>query len=165
MVPSFLCCVYQFERRSVRVCVTARALKLLLLLSCTLCAPATDIPLCLLTLLSLIFSFSSSSVYYFLYILLHPTSVPITFHIYPLSLCLPPSALPLFLSSIPHSFTQERNAVIFLLLPKPPVENIGLIKVKGKGLKRKVFHASCEWYAETEKRQSTFSFIFPPITV
>ncbi|XP_042647055.1 ral GTPase-activating protein subunit alpha-1 isoform X11 [Tyto alba] len=39
----------------------------------------------------------------------------------------------------------ERNAVIFLLLPKPPLENIGHIKVKGKGLKRKVFHASCEW--------------------
>ncbi|XP_042565713.1 ral GTPase-activating protein subunit alpha-1 isoform X2 [Clupea harengus] len=42
----------------------------------------------------------------------------------------------------------ERNAVVFLLLPKPPLENIGLIKVKGKGLKRKVFHASCEWYAQ-----------------
>uniref|UniRef100_A0A8C4TL23 Ral GTPase activating protein catalytic subunit alpha 1 n=1 Tax=Falco tinnunculus TaxID=100819 RepID=A0A8C4TL23_FALTI len=41
----------------------------------------------------------------------------------------------------------ERNAVIFLLLPKPPLESIGHIKVKGKGLKRKVFHASCEWYA------------------
>ncbi|XP_023783647.1 ral GTPase-activating protein subunit alpha-1 isoform X12 [Cyanistes caeruleus] len=39
----------------------------------------------------------------------------------------------------------ERNAVIFLLLPKPPLESIGHIKVKGKGLKRKVFHASCEW--------------------
>ncbi|XP_057199038.1 ral GTPase-activating protein subunit alpha-1 isoform X6 [Triplophysa rosa] len=44
----------------------------------------------------------------------------------------------------------ERNAVIFLLLPKPPVENIGLIKVKGKGLKRKVFHASCEWLMHRE---------------
>lgn len=43
--------------------------------------------------------------------------------------------------------TKERNAVIFLLLPKPPLENIDLIKVKGKGLKQKVFHASCEWYA------------------
>ncbi|XP_015142866.2 ral GTPase-activating protein subunit alpha-1 isoform X12 [Gallus gallus] len=39
----------------------------------------------------------------------------------------------------------ERNAVIFLLLPKPPLESIGHIKVKGKGLKWKVFHASCEW--------------------
>ncbi|XP_073725307.1 ral GTPase-activating protein subunit alpha-1 isoform X10 [Misgurnus anguillicaudatus] len=41
----------------------------------------------------------------------------------------------------------ERNAVIFLLLPKPPLENI---KVKGKGLKRKVFHASCEWLMHRE---------------
>ncbi|XP_048340774.1 ral GTPase-activating protein subunit alpha-1 isoform X8 [Sphaerodactylus townsendi] len=39
----------------------------------------------------------------------------------------------------------ERNGVIFLLLPKPPLESIGHFKVKGKGLKRKVFHASCEW--------------------
>ncbi|XP_015205821.2 ral GTPase-activating protein subunit alpha-1 isoform X7 [Lepisosteus oculatus] len=44
----------------------------------------------------------------------------------------------------------ERNAVIFLLLPKPPLENIGLIKVKGRGLKRKVFHASCEWLMSRE---------------
>ncbi|XP_073683719.1 ral GTPase-activating protein subunit alpha-1 isoform X6 [Garra rufa] len=44
----------------------------------------------------------------------------------------------------------ERNAVIFLLLPKPQLENIGLIKVKGKGLKRKVFHASCEWLMPRE---------------
>ncbi|XP_039597795.1 LOW QUALITY PROTEIN: ral GTPase-activating protein subunit alpha-1 [Polypterus senegalus] len=44
----------------------------------------------------------------------------------------------------------ERNAVIFLLLPKPPLENIGLIKVKGKGLKRKVFHASSEWLMPRE---------------
>nr|XP_060615157.1 ral GTPase-activating protein subunit alpha-1 isoform X9 [Anolis sagrei ordinatus] len=39
----------------------------------------------------------------------------------------------------------ERNGVIFLLLPKPPLESMGHFKVKGKGLKRKVFHASCEW--------------------
>ncbi|XP_072896081.1 ral GTPase-activating protein subunit alpha-1 isoform X7 [Hemitrygon akajei] len=44
----------------------------------------------------------------------------------------------------------ERNAVIFLLLPKPPLENIGLIKVKGKGLKRKVIHASYEWLMPRE---------------
>ncbi|XP_073784320.1 ral GTPase-activating protein subunit alpha-1 isoform X1 [Danio rerio] len=44
----------------------------------------------------------------------------------------------------------ERNAVIFLPLPKPPLENIGLTKVKGKGLKRKVFHASCEWLMPRE---------------
>ncbi|XP_052009341.1 ral GTPase-activating protein subunit alpha-1-like isoform X7 [Xyrauchen texanus] len=45
----------------------------------------------------------------------------------------------------------ERNAVIlFLLLLKPPLENIGLIKVKGQGLKRKVFHASCEWLMPRE---------------
>ncbi|XP_060118564.1 ral GTPase-activating protein subunit alpha-1 isoform X11 [Heteronotia binoei] len=39
----------------------------------------------------------------------------------------------------------ERNGVIFLLLPKPPLESIGHFKVKGKGLKRKVFHTSYEW--------------------
>nr|XP_014340065.1 PREDICTED: ral GTPase-activating protein subunit alpha-1 [Latimeria chalumnae] len=44
----------------------------------------------------------------------------------------------------------ERNAVIFLLLPKSPLENIGLTKVKGKGLKRKVFHASYEWLMPRE---------------
>ncbi|XP_064368425.1 ral GTPase-activating protein subunit alpha-1 isoform X7 [Dromaius novaehollandiae] len=52
----------------------------------------------------------------------------------------------------------ERNAVIFLLLPKPPLESIGHIKVKGKGLKRKVFHASCEWYA-VQKRRRLFSVL------
>ncbi|XP_028856981.1 ral GTPase-activating protein subunit alpha-1 isoform X2 [Denticeps clupeoides] len=50
-----------------------------------------------------------------------------------------------------HFHTEaERDGVIFLLLPKPPLENIGLIKVKGKGLKRKVFHASCEWLMARE---------------
>ncbi|XP_036398950.1 ral GTPase-activating protein subunit alpha-1 isoform X3 [Megalops cyprinoides] len=53
----------------------------------------------------------------------------------------------------------ERNAVIFLLLPKPPLENNGLTKVKGKGLKRKVFHASCEWYAE--KKLAYYLFPLP----
>lgn len=80
-----------------------------------------------------------------------------------LSLSLSPSAFPLFLSSIPRSFTQERNAVIFLLLPKPPLENIGLVKVKGKGLKRKVFHASCEWYAETENGKVLSPSFLPPL--
>ncbi|XP_066513820.1 ral GTPase-activating protein subunit alpha-1 [Hoplias malabaricus] len=41
----------------------------------------------------------------------------------------------------------ERDGVMFLLLPNPPVESL---KVKGKGLKRKVFHASCEWLMPRE---------------
>ncbi|XP_052638596.1 ral GTPase-activating protein subunit alpha-1 isoform X10 [Harpia harpyja] len=51
----------------------------------------------------------------------------------------------------------ERNAVIFLLLPKPPLESIGHIKVKGKGLKRKVFHASCEWLLPRDSAGRTSS--------
>lgn len=57
---------------------------------------------------------------------------------------------PHFCPPLLHHFfilNKERNGVIFLLLPKPPLESIGHFKVKGKGLKRKVFHASCEWYA------------------
>ncbi|XP_049320006.1 ral GTPase-activating protein subunit alpha-1 isoform X3 [Astyanax mexicanus] len=44
----------------------------------------------------------------------------------------------------------ERDGVMFLLLPAPPLERAGLMKVKGKGLKRKVFHASCEWLLPRE---------------
>ncbi len=86
---------------------------------------------------------------FFLYFLLHSTS-----------LCIFPSSLscrPFYLSILAP---QERNAVIFLLLPKPQLESIGLIKVKGKGLKRKVFHASCEWYAGALKVPSVFSSPF-----
>jgi len=75
----------------------------------------------------------------------------------PLTPVLFPPSRPFYLSILAP---QERNAVIFLLLTKPPVENIGLIKVKGKGLKRKVFHASCEWYAGT--KNGKVPFFFPP---
>lgn len=131
--------------------------QLLHLLSCILCAPATVFPLSLLTPLSCI----SSSLFlppfcfvFFLYFLLHSTSLCI----FPSSLSCRPFYLPLLSILAP----QERNAVIFLLLPKPQLESIGLIKVKGKGLKRKVFHASCEWYAGAEygKVPSVFSSPF-----
>lgn len=97
-------------------------------------------------LLSFLYSFSTSS-----YI---PHQRP-SLCIFPAPLSCPfptlsSSCRPFYLSLLSIIAPQERNAVIFLLLTKPPVENIGLIKVKGKGLKRKVFHASCEWYAGTE---------------
>lgn len=115
-------------------------------------------------ILYLFFCFSSSCLFYILSLL------PLTFHtnphhfasFLPLSPVLFPPSRPPIVLSVCHFCRpfclpllsilapQERNAVIFLLLTKPPVENIGLIKVKGKGLKRKVFHASCEWYAGTE---------------
>ncbi len=106
-------------------------------------------------ILYLFFSFSSSFLFvFFLYFLLHSTSLCI----FPFSLSCRPFYLPLLSILAP----QERNAVIFLLLPKPQLESIGLIKVKGKGLKRKVFHASCEWYAGAEngKVPSVFSSPF-----
>lgn len=131
--------------------------QLLHLLSCILCAPATVFPLSLLTPLSCI----SSSLFlppfffvFFLYFLLHSTSLCI----FPFSLSCRPFYLPLLSILAP----QERNAVIFLLLPKPQLENIGLIKVKGKGLKRKVFHASCEWYAGTENGKVPSLFFSSP---
>lgn len=107
-----------------------------------------------LYLVSLLLFFFLLSVFFvfFLYFLLHSTSLCI----FPAPLSCRPFYLPLLSILAP----QERNAVIFLLLPKPQLENIGLIKVKGKGLKRKVFHASCEWYAGTK---STFSVFFLPI--
>ncbi len=127
--------------------------QLLHLLSCILCTPATVFPLSLLTPLSCI----SSSLFlppfcfvFFLYFLLHSTS-----------LCIFPSSLscrPFYLSILAP---QERNAVIFLLLPKHQLESIGLIKVKGKGLKRKVFHASCEWYAGAENGKVPSVFFLP----
>ncbi|XP_055719533.1 ral GTPase-activating protein subunit alpha-1-like isoform X5 [Salvelinus fontinalis] len=49
-----------------------------------------------------------------------------------------------------HHHLSDPESLIFLLLPKTPLENIGLGKVKGKGLKRKVFHASCEWLMPRE---------------
>lgn len=96
--------------------------------------------------------------------------LPLTFHInaHHFASSLPLSPV-LFHSSSPPSrplsilAPQERNAVIFLLLPKPPLENIGLIKVKGKGLKRKVFHASCEWYAGPENSKVPSLCFFLPI--
>lgn len=86
------------------------------------------------------------------------------------SLCIFPAPLswrPFYLPLLSILTPQEKNAVIFLLLPKPQLENIGLIKVKGKGLKRKVFHASCEWYAGTENgKVPSFLFVFfPPPSV
>lgn len=163
MVTSFLCCVCVILSRDVCLCERE------ILCSCFCC-----LVLCVHLLLIFLSACSHLSLWsslflppvffiFFLYVLLHPTSVPITFYICSLSVSLSPSAFPLFLSSIPRSFTQERNAVIFLLLPKPPLENIGLVKVKGKGLKRKVFHASCEWYAETENGKVLSPSFLPPL--
>lgn len=114
-----------------------------------------------------LFSFSSSCLFiFFLCFLVHSTSVPITLHLSCpslLSFSIPHPHPLVLLSILSILAPQERNAVIFLLLPKPPLENIGLIKVKGKGLKRKVFHASCEWYAGPENSKvPSLCFFFPP---
>lgn len=45
---------------------------------------------------------------------------------------------------------------MYLMVPKP-LDSFNLLRVKGKGLKQKVLHASCEWYAlqiETQFRSS-----------
>lgn len=115
-------------------------------------------------ILYLFFCFSSSCL--FIFFLLHPTPMPITLHLsWTLSPVLFPPCRPFYLSLLSILAPQERNAVIFLLLTKPPVENIGLIKVKGKGLKRKVFHASCEWYAGTKNGKVPSLCFFPPLPV
>ncbi|XP_069573954.1 ral GTPase-activating protein subunit alpha-1 isoform X5 [Brachyistius frenatus] len=38
----------------------------------------------------------------------------------------------------------EEDSVMYLMAPKP-VDSFNLLRVKGKGLKQKVLHASCEW--------------------
>ncbi|XP_029900267.1 ral GTPase-activating protein subunit alpha-1 isoform X3 [Myripristis murdjan] len=43
----------------------------------------------------------------------------------------------------PPSDTED-SSVMYMIVPKP-VDSFNLLRVKGKGLKRKVFHASCEW--------------------
>ena len=53
----------------------------------------------------------------------------------------PPLSLLLFSASSP-----EDSSVSYLMVPKPR-DGLSLLRVKGKGLKHKVFHASCEWYA------------------
>ncbi|XP_054861927.1 ral GTPase-activating protein subunit alpha-1 isoform X8 [Amphiprion ocellaris] len=38
----------------------------------------------------------------------------------------------------------EEHSVLYLMVPKP-LDSFNLLRVKGKGLKQKVLHASCEW--------------------
>ncbi|XP_036981046.1 ral GTPase-activating protein subunit alpha-1 isoform X4 [Acanthopagrus latus] len=40
----------------------------------------------------------------------------------------------------------EDHSALYVMVPKPP-DSFNLLRVKGKGLKQKVLHASCEWYA------------------
>lgn len=40
----------------------------------------------------------------------------------------------------------EEHSGMYLMVPKP-VDSLTVLRVKGKGLKQKVLHASCEWYA------------------
>nr|XP_054586125.1 ral GTPase-activating protein subunit alpha-1 isoform X9 [Nothobranchius furzeri] len=39
----------------------------------------------------------------------------------------------------------EEHSVLYLMAPKPP-DSFNQLRLKGKGLKQKVLHASCEWY-------------------
>ncbi len=121
----------------------------LLLFSLSACSHLYLVSLLLFSSSCLFCLYSFSTFYY----------IPHHFASFPPSLSCCPFYLPLLSILAP----QERNAVIFLLLPKPQLENIGLIKVKGKGLKRKVFHASCEWYAGTENGKVPSLFFSSPI--
>jgi len=38
---------------------------------------------------------------------------------------------------------------MYMMVPKP-VDGFNLLRVKGRGLKQKVLHASCEWYVYRE---------------
>lgn len=49
------------------------------------------------------------------------------------------------LSSPVSSSPVEEHSVMYLMVPKP-LDSFNLLRVKGKGLKQKVLHASCEWY-------------------
>lgn len=50
-----------------------------------------------------------------------------------------------FLSSSSSSALEEHSDM-YMMVPKP-LDSFNLLRVKGKGLKQKVLHASCEWYA------------------
>lgn len=56
------------------------------------------------------------------------------------------SGVPPFpLSSSSSSSRVEEHSAMYLMVPKP-LDSFNLLKVKGKVLKQKVLHASCEWY-------------------
>lgn len=40
---------------------------------------------------------------------------------------------------------------MYLMVPKP-LDSFNLLRVKGKGLKQKVLHASCEWYGPVYRK-------------
>lgn len=58
-----------------------------------------------------------------------------------LSLVLPPLSSPPLSAAPPP----EEHSNMYLMVPKP-LDSFNLLRVKGKGLKQKVLHASCEWY-------------------
>lgn len=60
------------------------------------------------------------------------------------SLFLCPSLFPPLSSPDFHSL--EEHSAMYLMVPKP-LDSFNQLRVKGKGLKQKVLHASCEWYA------------------
>lgn len=66
----------------------------------------------------------------------------------------------LFLCPLSSSSSSlEDSSSLYLMVPKP-LDSFNLLRVKGKGLKQKVLHASCEWYAvktETRCRSSSSS--------
>lgn len=60
--------------------------------------------------------------------------------------------VPPFLSSAILSFPfldrrpSEEHSFMYMMVPKP-LDSFNLLRVKRKGLKQKVLHASCEWYS------------------
>ena len=74
----------------------------------------------------------------------HLLSFPYIYLLFPLLFYLFfPQTLP---SSPLLSSPLEEHSALYVMVPKPP-DSFNLLRVKGKGLKQKVLHASCEWYA------------------
>lgn len=72
--------------------------------------------------------------------------IPILFRSFPPTLSY---TCPYCILQLPFPFlssSSEEHSVMYLMVPKP-LDSFNLLRVKGKGLKQKVLHASCEWYA------------------
>ncbi|XP_053701667.1 ral GTPase-activating protein subunit alpha-1 isoform X2 [Synchiropus splendidus] len=69
---------------------------------------------------------------------------PTTFEDYAARVYSPAPCTHLPTDTASSSSEEEEHGVMHLMLPKP-VDSLNVLRVKGKGLKQKVLHASCEW--------------------